>query len=172
MKTSVKYSLIGGAIGFVLACGCLLAIVFWDGIPTTKEQVFDYLEENGYKVDTLMENYYTFEHHGSTCIFRSIPDDNDYLCIFLGRILPDFTQEELLTVANEVMQIKKNCTIIVENEIEPPSVRIEINSFVKGNIINTYLIERSIHALESADLYFCEMLLEMYGDRESGMVSE
>ncbi|MCQ2345895.1 MAG: hypothetical protein MJZ82_03925 [Paludibacteraceae bacterium] len=78
MKTSIKFSLIGGLIGVIVMFGVLL-LIEWQSEkhPALDTQVLDYLTEQGCPIETAENNRYVFVSNEDRVVF-------DYLMTIRG----------------------------------------------------------------------------------------
>lgn len=152
MKPSIKFSLLGGIVGAVLMFAAVLVIEWQlDKHPSLDKQVVEYLESQGYAVDTLGSDMYSFNVEGDKYIFDYFADDPTYLRIFAGFGAEDYERAEIETACVEIMCAKKNCIMIPEETKAGMAVRICCESFVSDDdALDTDIIDRSIRLIQQS----------------------
>lgn len=154
MKTSIKFSLLGGLVGAIVMFGVLMLIEWQlEKHPALDTQVLDYLTEQGYPVDTLGNDMYKFNVDGDKFIFDYFPDDPGYLRIFAGYGVEEYSRADVESVCVAMMRAKKNCMMIPEVREDGMSVRICCESFISNDdALDTDIIDRSIRLIQESEI--------------------
>lgn len=168
MKSSVKFSLIGGLIGaVVMFIAVVIFEVQWDKHPPLDTQVIEYLKSEGFPVDTLGNDAYAFLVDEDRYIFDYFRDDPSYLRIFAGFTAEEFSPEDVEAACIKVMNEKKNCTMIPVKRDDGMAVRICCESFVDSDdALDTKIIDRTIRIIQLAELKFFYELQGPWEDEE------
>lgn len=153
MKTSIKFSLIGGLVGAVLMFGVILLIEWrMNQYPLLDTQVIKYLESKGYPVDTVGDDFYKFVADGDQFFFDYYPNDPAYLRIFAGYDVSEFNRNEVEAACLELMTTTKNCSVFPEDGPNGVAVRINCESFVSDDdALDTDIIDRAIKLIQQVD---------------------
>lgn len=168
MKSSVKFSLIGGLIGaIVMFIAVVIFEVQWDKHPPLDTQVIEHLKSEGFPVDTLGNDAYAFLVDEDKYIFDYFPEDPSYLRIFAGFTAEEYSRAEVEAACVKVMQCKKNCIMIPEETRDGMVVRICCESFVDSDdALDTKIIDRTIRIIQLAELKFFYELQGPWEDEE------
>lgn len=155
MKTAFKYSLLGGIIGAVLMFAAVLVIEWQlDKHPALDKQVIDYLESQGYPVDTLDGNMYRFTVDGDMFVFDYYPDDQTYLHFFTIYGAEDYSRAEVEAACFKATRTKKNSELFPEETDEGMSVVVSSSSFLADDELDTDIVDRSIRVIQQAVAIF------------------
>lgn len=130
-------------------------IIEWqlDKHPSLDTQVIEYLESQGYHVDTLTNDLYRFHVDGDRFIFDYFPDDPTYLRIFAGFGMEEYDRTAIEAACVDIMSAKKNCIMIPEEMSDGIGVRICCESFIADDeALDTHIIDRSIRLIQQAEM--------------------
>lgn len=154
MRPSIKFSLLGGIAGAVLMFAAVLVIEWQlDKYPALDTQVVEYLEHEGYPVDSLGEDVYKFNVDGDVFLFDYFPEDPTYLRIFAGFDMEGFSREDVEAACVELMCAKKNCILVPIERENGMAVRICCESFLSDDeALDTDIIDRSIRLIQQVEI--------------------